>query len=160
MEENVWLPSPGTHCGFCTAPQKCTIFPEARGEGRITSEEEAQKVAAQFIVATAILKQQREQLKGWCTQHGPIPVRDAKGSRVIGFQDYDRTVYPTVERIAELEARKGSPLSAAEIEKLQRREVSTKLTTFVPQPRDIEEEDAELIAQLQEAVADAQAAVA
>lgn len=159
VEESLWNnPSPGAHCSWCSMPHKCTIFPEARGSGRITSQEEAATVAAQYLVAQAIVKQQKEQLKPWVEMHGPVPVRDAKGQRVVGFQEYERTVKPTIEQIEKAENEKGAPLTAAEIKTLHRSTPGTRLTEFVPKPQLEDAQDDEWLDKLKQSVAQAQEA--
>lgn len=158
VEENLWVPSPGQHCGICPMPQKCPIHPEARGSGRITSQREAAQTAAEFVVAQAIVKQKREQLGPWVEMNGPVPVRDAKGRRVVGYQDVERTVKPSAQDIADAENAKGSPLTAAEIRRLYRTVAGTKLTTFVPKPDLEDEEDEKMIAALQASVEEMAAA--
>jgi hypothetical protein len=153
VEESLWVPSPGAHCTYCPMPQKCPIHPEARGSGRITSPEEAAQTAAEFVVASAIVKQKREQLGPWVEMNGPVPVRDAKGRRVVGYQEYETTIKPSLEEIANAEALKGSPLTQQEIARLHRKRTGTKLTTFVPRPKgDEEPDDADLIQKLQASV--------
>jgi PD-(D/E)XK nuclease superfamily len=152
VQNNEWIASPGMHCGFCAAPQKCTIFPEARGAGRITNPDEAEKVAAQYVVASAILKQQREQLAAWTRMHGPVPVKDAKGRRVVGHQEYERTERPSEQEIVELTARLRRVPTEQEIRALQRKHVATKLTTFVPDVQLEDDHDEQMILALQRSV--------
>lgn len=158
VEERLWNPSPGHHCGYCPAPQRCTIFPEARGSGRITSVEEASQAAAEFVVASAIVKQLREAIGPWCEMHGDVPVRDAKGLRVLGYEEVNRTTKPTPEQIEQAEREKGGPLTSKEIERMFVTRQGTKLTVHVPKPKLVTEEDDELIAALQASVAEAAAA--
>lgn len=152
VENNEWIASPGAHCGFCAAPQKCTIFPEARGAGRITNPDEAMLVAQQFVVAQAIVKQQRQQLEAWTRMHGPIPVKDAKGQRVVGFQEYERTVRPTEKEIVELTRSLNRVPTEREIQALEKKHPATKLTTFVPDAVLEDDDDEQMILALQESV--------
>jgi hypothetical protein len=158
VEESLWVPSPGHHCGFCAAPQHCTIFPEARESGRITNAAEAAQAAAELVVTKAISKQLRGQLEAWCRMHGEVPVRDAKGRRVVGLQPYMRTVTPKPSDIAEAERAKGEPLTADEIARMHRQVPATRLATYVPEPRSESDEDSALIDALKKSVERAQTA--
>jgi ribosomal protein L37AE/L43A len=159
VQETLWNnPSPGAHCSWCSMPHKCTIFPEARGSGRIESHGEAATVAAQYLVAKAIVKQQAAQLKAWVNMHGPVAVRDAKGRRVVGFQEYERTEKPTIEQIEQAEREKGAPLTSTEIAALHKTSPSTRLTEFVPQPQLVTDQDDEWLEKLKASVAAAQEA--
>jgi hypothetical protein len=158
VEEKLWVPSPGHHCGYCAAPQKCTIFPEARGAGRIGDAEQAEQVAAELVVAEAIVKQQREQLEAWCQMHGTVPIRDAKGARVIGLESYERTERPTHEQIAQAEREYGRALHAYEIQEMYRTRRGTRLKQFVPRPELETEQDEAMIEKLKESVRRATAA--
>jgi hypothetical protein len=158
VEESLWVPSPGHHCGFCAAPQHCTIFPEARESGRITNAAEAAQAAAELVVTKAISKQLRGQLEAWCRMHGEVPVRDAKGRRVVGLQSYMRTVTPKPSDIAEAERAKGEPLTADEIARMHRQVPATRLATYVPEVRSESDEDSALIDALKKSVERAQTA--
>ena len=79
-----WRPAPGGHCSWCPRPEACTIFPTARGEGRITSQEDAERVAGRMLVARAAADQAAKALRSWSNRHGEIAVRDAKKRRVYG----------------------------------------------------------------------------
>lgn len=157
VEESLWNnPQPGHHCGYCAMPEKCTIFPKARGEGRITSPADAERAAAEYVVAEAIRKQLRNQLKAWVEMHGPVPIKDAKGNRVLGFQEYERTETPSPEQIDELQRQLGRSPSAAEVKSLYRRAKTTRLGQFVPPPGLMDDGDEEIIEALRRTVAEAE----
>jgi hypothetical protein len=152
VQENLWVPSPGQHCGFCPMPQKCPIHPEARGSGRITTPQEAAQTAAEFVVASAIVKQKREQLGPWCEMNGPVPVKDAKGRRVVGFRGTVKKKRPSSQEIADKEVALGRELTARELEAMVREVPGTELTTHVPEDQLEDEEDEKMIAALQASV--------
>lgn len=156
VEENLWAPSPGYHCTYCPMPQRCPIHPEARGSGRITTPEEAMQAAAEFVVGQAIVKQKREQLAPWCEMNGDVPVRDAKGRRVVGYRDTYKTVRPTAKKIEQAERELGRSLTREELDAMTKQTVGTELTTFVPHGRAETEEDDALIAALQASVRQAE----
>jgi hypothetical protein len=156
VEENLWVPSPGYHCGYCPMPQRCPIHPEARGSGRITTPEEAMQAAAEFVVGQAIVNQKRQQLAPWCEMNGPVPVRDAKGRRVVGFRDTAKTYRPKQKEIDEQERLLGRQLTSGELKAMERVVPGTELTTFVPNPNLEAEEDDALIAALQASVRSAE----
>lgn len=81
-----WIPMPGKSCSWCLRPGQCPIEPEARGIGAIATDEDAARYAAEFTVATVVRTDRREALKVWCSEHGPIEIRNAKGRSVIGFR--------------------------------------------------------------------------
>lgn len=83
-----WKPQPGKHCGFCTRPTACPIEEDVRvaAGGSITNERSAATWAARLQIAERIKKAATEGLKGWVETSGaPVPVRWAKGRRVIGW---------------------------------------------------------------------------
>lgn len=82
----VWKPQPGVHCGFCRAPSHCPIEPEARGEGRITSKAEAERVGAETIVAQQVLDHGKAALKEWVSVYGPVEAKWAKGRQEWRFK--------------------------------------------------------------------------
>lgn len=149
VEEGLWIAAPGHHCSYCPMPQHCPIHPEARGAGRITSPEEAATVAAQFVVAQALVNQYRGQLGPWCERNGSVPIRDAKGKRAIGYRPVSRTIKPTPEQIDQAEREKGSPLASIEIRAMYREVPGTRLTVFVPDPVEEQAEDDNLVSQLE-----------
>lgn len=123
-----YRPSPGKHCQWCARPTACPIFPSARKEGRVTSDEEAAKVAAQVVVAEAALKQAKAALRTWAEGHGPVPIKDAKGKRVYGFQETTRTERPTKEQLEEALRVGANPLD------LYTTKPSTRFAQHIPKP--------------------------
>jgi PD-(D/E)XK nuclease superfamily protein len=113
-------PSPGHHCMMCPLPARCPIFPDARAEGALAarikagqpvaaSEEDAQRLARELIVAKAAVKRREEALKAWANVRGPVPISDHKGVRVLGFVERSRTARPTKEAL-EAALRAGGPV--------------------------------------------------
>jgi PD-(D/E)XK nuclease superfamily len=83
-----WKPSPGRHCGFCTRPTLCPIEEDTRvaAGGAATSTEGAARWAARLEIAERLKKMAIEACKGWVELGGaPIPVKYAKGRRVLGW---------------------------------------------------------------------------
>ena len=146
VEEDVWHPSPGKHCGYCPRPTACPIFPTARRAGRISSMEEAGMVAAQVLVAEAAIKQNKEALKAWAGTHGSIPVKDAKAERVYGHRVTKRTERPTREQM-ERAIQTGESL-----DDLYRETVTTRFEIHIPKP-DVVEDDQDLLERLERSVA-------
>lgn len=109
VETGVWTPAPGTHCSYCPRPRSCTIFPEARQEGRITSPEEAEVVAGRFTVLDAMKAQATKALKTWSNHHGDVPIRGAKTPKVYGPVVRQRTISPSAEAVAQHVAAGGKP---------------------------------------------------
>lgn len=92
----LWTPSPGKHCSYCPRPSSCPIFPDARGEGAITSPEMAERYAAEAEVAKAVADQRNKAMKAWGDVRGEIPIKHAKDpNRVWGYQPYTRKERPT-----------------------------------------------------------------
>jgi PD-(D/E)XK nuclease superfamily len=149
VQEDVWHPSPGKHCGYCTRPTACPIFPTARRSGRIRHEEEAQLVAAQVLVGEAAIKQNKEALKAWTGVHGSVPVRDAKGPRVYGHHAQRRIERPTREQL-ERGLQAGEPLDS-----LYRERIGTRFDVHIPKPV-LDEDDDELLERLEASVAQAE----
>jgi len=83
-ETGVFRPAPGSHCSYCSRPEACTIFPSARGVGRISSPEEAERLAGRLNVLKALQKQTTGALRSWSKAHGDVAVKDAKRPRVYG----------------------------------------------------------------------------
>lgn len=81
----LWKPSPGKHCDFCRRPTSCPIEAEARElEGGVTSQAQAERIAAETIVAQRIYKDGMEACKAWHDATSrPIPVRNAKGRQEL-----------------------------------------------------------------------------
>jgi hypothetical protein len=82
-ESEVWKPSPGKHCGYCSRPASCPIEREARAiEGGIASDAHAARIAAEVAVADVVRGEGLKALKSYHEETGrPIPVKDAKGRR-------------------------------------------------------------------------------
>jgi hypothetical protein len=81
-----WTPSPGRHCSYCPAPQRCPIEGDVRvREGGITSHAEAERAAAEFVVASEVRGVLREALKAWVDVYGPVRVKAAKGRYELRF---------------------------------------------------------------------------
>lgn len=143
-EEQVHPPAPGKHCSWCLRPSACPILPEARGEGRITSLEDAKRKAGQWIVAKEAAGQIAKALKAFCDVHGPVPVRHAKGRRVVGFQRSVSEVKPTLEETRQAE------LIGKPVADLYRKRVSTRFGDYAPKPEEAEKaQDAKLLRQLE-----------
>jgi hypothetical protein len=85
-EHGSWIPSPGKHCHWCPASRYCPIEEAYRGDGGIETEEQAQRMAARRTVAKSIHKHADRVLQPWAELHGPIPIRSAKGRRVLGYR--------------------------------------------------------------------------
>jgi hypothetical protein len=76
----LWHPSPGKHCSYCPRPGSCPIDAEVRmAEGGITSKAQAQRAAAQYVLANRDKDLLHEALQGWVEVHGPVAVRSGKG---------------------------------------------------------------------------------
>lgn len=80
-----WKPSPGKHCFNCHKAQLCPIDDDYK-DGGIRTPEQAQAAAGARQKARAIIKRLDEWLKPWAELHGPIPLRDSKGRRVLGHR--------------------------------------------------------------------------
>jgi hypothetical protein len=105
----IWRPSPGGHCSYCPRPTACTVFPEARQEGRIASREEAERVAGRLTVLDALRGQATRALRAWSNLHGDVPIPDAKRPKVYGPVVRTRTTAPTAEEMSAHVARGGRP---------------------------------------------------
>jgi PD-(D/E)XK nuclease superfamily len=155
VEENLWVPTPGTHCSYCPRPTACPIPPFARGAGKIQDQREADRAARQLIVAEAIVKQNKEALASWAAVHGNIPIRDAKGERVWGHRETVRVERPDRDKLADALSR-----GEVNLDRLYPERTITKFEPHVPEPKDEAAEaaeDAKLMAALQESVAEANA---
>jgi hypothetical protein len=124
-----------SNCNFCIRPSACPIPVFARGEGRIIDEAKATQVAHQMIVAERVLKESRAALRAFADVHGPIPIRDAKGPRALGYVEKERTERPSLEEIEEAERNEGRPLSSLEVKRMYRKVPSTKFQPFTPTPQ-------------------------
>ena len=128
VQEGVWHPSPGNHCSYCPRPTACPIFPTARRKGMIASAEEAERIAAQILVAEKAIKQDKEALKAWTGQHGAVPVRDGKANRVYGHRVQRRVERPTREQM-ERAIQTGETL-----DDLYRETIGTRFDIHIPRP--------------------------
>ena len=146
------MPSPGKHCSFCPTPQRCPIPAHARESGAIENADQAELAAATIVVAETTLEKRRKALQTWTRNHGPVPVKDAKGKRMMGFRPTTTTMRPTLEEIEKLEAELGRAPTSQEIKKLYRERVGTRFEAFSPRPDLEDEEDEALIESLQESL--------
>ncbi|HEY4411546.1 MAG TPA: PD-(D/E)XK nuclease family protein [Gaiellaceae bacterium] len=80
-----WKPSPGKHCFNCHKAHLCPIDDDYK-DGGIRTPEQAAIAAGARQKARAIKKRLDEYLKPWVELHGPIPLKAAKGRRVLGFR--------------------------------------------------------------------------
>lgn len=109
VETGKFRPAPGSHCSYCVRPEACTIFPPARGVGRIASQEEAERLAGRLSVISALQKQTTGALRTWSNAHGEVEVRDAKRPRVYGPVIRQETRKPEPEDIKAALARGQDP---------------------------------------------------
>lgn len=86
VERTRWTPQPGKHCDFCVAPQRCPVEDEAALPKAVRTADQAKRWAAARVVAMRVKKKADEILKPYAEEHGPIPVKNAKGRRVIGVR--------------------------------------------------------------------------
>lgn len=86
-DHGYWKPSPGQHCFFCSAPRLCPLSEEETGlPPSVLTEEDAMRLAGERQVAKAIIRKTDESLRGWADARGPIPLKSAKGRRVLGHR--------------------------------------------------------------------------
>lgn len=156
VHDDAYTPSPGRHCQWCIRPSACPIGAEARDEGRITSQAEAEKVGRQVLVAERVLKQSKGALSSWANIHGPIPVRDAKGARVLGYRETTTQRRPSKEAL-ELALREAGSLSGLNVDKLFPVSKGTRFEQFAPPRVQPTDDDAALLANLEGALAEARA---
>lgn len=152
-EEQVWVPSPGAHCGWCARPTKCPIPTFTRGAGRITDERGAKQVAAQLIVAKRAARAAEDALRSWVDLHGPIQVKDAKGKRVYGFVESESTSRPSRDEIERALLQAGGELTAADLERLYRPAKQTRFIDHAPPEREADGADKSLIEGLERSLA-------
>lgn len=81
-----WKPSPGKHCHWCAASQRCPISSEARPDAGIETPADAEKWAGIRVHADAVRKRADAALKPYAELHGPVPVKRSKGRLVLGFR--------------------------------------------------------------------------
>lgn len=79
-DSELWMPSPGRWCAHCRRPASCPIEAEARVmQGGVTSQAQAERIAAEVAVVEPIRKAGIAALKAWHEESGkPIMVRDSK----------------------------------------------------------------------------------
>jgi hypothetical protein len=82
-----WPASPGYHCRLCDKPGSCPIDPEVRGAGAIETADQADVYVGEMLQADAVRLHRVEALKPWVEEHGPHPIPDSKGERVLGWHD-------------------------------------------------------------------------
>lgn len=133
-EESLWVATPGKQCNWCARPSDCPVAVFARGDGRITDEARAAKVAASLVVAEKVVKDNRAALRAYADVHGPIPVKDAKGRREFGYVTTRRTEKPTLDQIEKATIEKGAPLTLAELKGLYKEKITTRFQAYTPDP--------------------------
>lgn len=153
-EEQVFVPSPGAHCGWCPRPAKCPVPVFTRGIGRITTPKVAKEIAAQLIVAEATVKASKQALQAWVDRNGPVEVKDAKGKRIYGYMESGRTSRPTQRELEEALLRSGGELTDADIASLYREAKSTRFSSHAPPERE-EGADVSLIDSLEKSLENA-----
>lgn len=77
-----FFPVPGTHCGMCPRPRDCPIREEV---GIPATEEDAKRVAQEWIVAGEVRSERLKYVKAWVDRHGPVEIEHAKGRRAVGW---------------------------------------------------------------------------
>lgn len=151
----LWTPSPGSHCSYCPRPTACPIFPDARVQGAIETEEQAKLWAGQSIVAKAAQKQRDQALRVWADQHGSIPVRSAKDStRVLGYRTAKRTARPKQDEVERLLIEEGPH---ADVGKLYKTTTTSRFDQHSPtEAEDIPDapEDIPLLGALEQSLAE------
>lgn len=86
VEASHWTPQPGVHCAYCVAPHRCPVEDEASLPKALRTPEQASRWAAARTVGKAVAKRADEMLRPYVNVHGPIPLRKAKGRRVLGYR--------------------------------------------------------------------------
>lgn len=81
-----WKPSPGAHCRWCPGRRFCPIDDEVT-VGGIATQGDAERIAGARKVAREIDKAVKPHLERWVELYGPIPLKYAKGRRVLGFRN-------------------------------------------------------------------------
>lgn len=156
VHDNAYTPTPGNHCSWCMRASACPILPEARAEGRIRTAAEAERMARQLVVADAVSGQARGALRAYAAVKGPIPIKDAKGKRVLGFRETERVERPTQEKL-EAAIREAGGAEGLRMSELFRRHKSSKFEQHVPGREQLSDDDVVTIAKLEGAVAAARA---
>jgi hypothetical protein len=156
VHDNAFTPTPGKHCGWCMRPGACPILPEARDEGRVRTQAQADQLTRELMVSEAHAKLVRKALANWAEVHGAIPIKDAKGPRVLGFRETERTERPTREAL-ELAIRMAGP-DGLKLDELYRKHKSTRFDQHRAPRERLTDDEAVILAQLEGSLAEARAA--
>jgi hypothetical protein len=149
-------PTPGKCCNWCTRPSACPIPQFARGDGRIIDADAAALFGRQVLAAEATLKQGRKALRAFTDVNGPIAVKDAKGTREMGYRETVRVERPSLEDLERAERERGRPLTSVEVRGLYKRRRITRFGSHTPRAVDEGAAQAELERQLKESILQAQ----
>lgn len=85
VDHGHWKPSPGKHCHWCVKKRRCPLDDDYKG-GDLNTPEDAKRLAAVRVQARAIDKDLTTQLHSYADLHGDIPIKSAKGRRVLGHR--------------------------------------------------------------------------
>jgi hypothetical protein len=85
LDEGFWKPSPGRQCFNCAKAHLCPIDDDYK-DGGIRTPEDAERAAGARQVALSVSKRLTGFLKAWVDEHGPVPVKRAKGRLVLGYR--------------------------------------------------------------------------
>lgn len=155
FETEIWKPSPGKQCSYCVRPTACPIFPRARSNGEIEDQQQAEKIAAQLLVAESAAKQAKEKLKAWADVHGDVAIRDAKNNRVYGYQKTRRVDRPDREKLeTALREARARGVTPRLLDQLYAEKSMTRFSAHVPRPPEIEP-DSDVMDRLSIALAEA-----
>lgn len=154
--ERVFPPTAGKRCSYCPRPQSCPIPVGLRGPGRILDSHEAEKVARQLVVAKSVVKGSQASLQAWADANGPVPIKDAKGPRVLGYRAAQQTRRPDRQVLEQQLALASSP-GDVDLDKLYKTVVTTRFEEHVPKRVGVTDEDAVMLAALEGALAEAKA---
>jgi hypothetical protein len=113
----------------------------------IGSDEEAERIAAQILVAEKAIKQDKEALKAWTGTHGAVRVRDGKANRVYGHRVQRRVERPTREQM-ERAIQTGETL-----DDLYRETIGTRFDIHIPKPELEPDLEPDLVEQLERSLA-------
>lgn len=94
----LWGASPGKHCSYCPRPNHCPIATEVRAldsgqqewaRGGISTQRQADELAADYMVAKRIVDGLAPALKAWVDTRQPegIAVKSGKGRAVLRWKD-------------------------------------------------------------------------
>lgn len=87
-ESDLFVPSPGKHCGYCSAPTRCPLTAIDRAwEGGVGTWAEAKQLAAEYVQAKYVKDGAHDALKAWVEAHGPIPVKYAKARMELRWRN-------------------------------------------------------------------------